>query len=172
MPANQPVWLYRVNGNARQDGGCVLKGSDKQQNGPYRPRCGAEPARMACDQRGRTRLVILIVAAFSAVSLGGCAYNFTASQATPVAKHPKHFVGRSFANRVARARIDRTLLAPQAPPDCELKSAPSDVPAAEAARSKLDYEQQCYRQSEAIARSRLQLLQRAVDKMTERPDRQ
>jgi hypothetical protein len=52
-------------------------------------------------------------------------------------------------------------------PDCELKSAPEiDNPAALRA-VKLDYEQQCYRQSEFILRARMERLQDAVRKTIE-----
>ncbi len=69
----------------------------------------------------------------------------------------------------ARARIPLPaleLLERPASPNCEFKPATqSDSGARDAQRlTKLDYEQQCYRQSEAILRARLQRLQEAVGK--------
>jgi hypothetical protein len=52
------------------------------------------------------------------------------------------------------------LLSPQPEPSCELETTGSNVNE----RQKLDYERQCYRHAEMIVRSRLQLLQDAVDK--------
>jgi hypothetical protein len=68
------------------------------------------------------------------------------------------------------------LLKAQPAPNCELKTAsldpaqeqPADPPSANdadpdvALRAKLDYERQCYRHAELIARERLQNLQEAV----------
>jgi hypothetical protein len=51
-----------------------------------------------------------------------------------------------------------SLLSPQPEPSCEI----SDINADE--RQKLDYERQCYRHAEMIVRSRLHVLQGAVDK--------
>jgi hypothetical protein len=59
------------------------------------------------------------------------------------------------------------LLEPPITPDCEFKSATEiDDPAALRAM-KLDYEQQCYRQSEFILRARMERLQDAVRKTIE-----
>jgi hypothetical protein len=59
------------------------------------------------------------------------------------------------------------LLERQAAPDCEFKSsAPVDDKIAFRAM-KLDYEQQCYRQSESILRARMERLQDAVNKTIE-----
>jgi hypothetical protein len=52
------------------------------------------------------------------------------------------------------------LLKPQPEPDCTFP--PTDTAADE--RQKLDYERQCYRHAEMIARARLQLLQESVAK--------
>jgi hypothetical protein len=45
-------------------------------------------------------------------------------------------------------------------PDCELKDPSADE------RQKLDYERQCYRHAEIIARDRLRLLQASVRRTT------
>src|SRR5262249_31782719 len=58
---------------------------------------------------------------------------------------------------------DPGLLRPQAEPACEFPS--SEMNADD--RQKLDYERQCYRHAEIIARDRLQVLQNAVDKTIE-----
>jgi hypothetical protein len=55
---------------------------------------------------------------------------------------------------------DRTLLAPPAEFDCEFKTAGTGAEGA--LRIKLDYERQCYRHAEMIARDRLQRLQIAA----------
>lgn len=55
----------------------------------------------------------------------------------------------------------RTLLTPQAQPNCEYRHA---LGGDDAARAKLDYERQCYRHYEMIARHRLVLLQVSVEK--------
>jgi len=52
------------------------------------------------------------------------------------------------------------LLKPQREPDCEYKSAEPEADD----RHKLDYERQCYRHAEIIARNRLDLLQGSVNK--------
>jgi hypothetical protein len=56
------------------------------------------------------------------------------------------------------------LLEPQPEPDCKFKDALSNPITAEQMRMKLDYEQQCYRQAEEIARTRLQQLQDSIGK--------
>lgn len=84
------------------------------------------------------------------------------------------------AARLSILLPDPELLKRQSPPDCQFTpSADDDV----ALRTimKLDYEQQCYRRSESIMRSRMELLQDAVNKAIEslsphndasRPERQ
>jgi hypothetical protein len=65
----------------------------------------------------------------------------------------------------ARARIplpDRTLLQRQPEPDCTFRGTISSPMTVEELRQKLDYEQQCYRQSESNVRGRLHSLQDAV----------
>jgi len=55
----------------------------------------------------------------------------------------------------------RALLTPQAQPNCEYRQA---LGGDDAARAKLDYERQCYRHYEMIARHRLELLQVSVER--------
>ena len=52
---------------------------------------------------------------------------------------------------------EASLLSPQPEPICETTDTNADE------RQKLDYERQCYRHAEMIARDRLQLLQKSVD---------
>lgn len=55
---------------------------------------------------------------------------------------------------------DKALLKPAAAPDCEFRSG-GPTPE-ETQRMKLDYERQCYRHAEMIARGKLQQLQASV----------
>ena len=61
--------------------------------------------------------------------------------------------------------LDPTLLEPASAPDCAFRDTMSNPPTVEQTRMKLDYEAQCYRQSEEIVRARLQRLQDAVETM-------
>jgi hypothetical protein len=118
---------------------------------------------------GWTRVCAGIVAvALSAVVLGGCATHPAAQvQAKVQAKAQAKYLKRKPASRMltARARIplpDRTLLQRQAEPDCTFRGTISSPMTVEELRQKLDYEQQCYRQSESNVRGRLHTLQDAV----------
>src|SRR5215471_413336 len=76
--------------------------------------------------------------------------------------------GARFQNQGIRElpRRDQSLLKPQPAPDCAFKGPLSNPPTAEETRMKLDYEQQCYRQSEMIVRTRLEQLQKSVEEAT------
>jgi len=122
---------------------------------------------------GWTRVCAGVAAvALSAVVLGGCASGpATQSQAKVQAKAQGNaqakIVKRKPASRMltARARIplpDRTLLQRQPEPDCTFRGMISSPMTVEELRQKLDYEQQCYRQSESNVRGRLHSLQDAV----------
>ena len=65
----------------------------------------------------------------------------------------------------AISELDPTLLEPTSAPDCAFRDTMSNPSTVEQTRMKLDYEAQCYRQSEEIVRARLQRLQDAVEKM-------
>jgi hypothetical protein len=54
----------------------------------------------------------------------------------------------------------RTQLSPQPEPDCDFKATGGTTDD----RQRLDYERQCYRHAEIIARARLQRLQASVDR--------
>jgi hypothetical protein len=62
---------------------------------------------------------------------------------------------------------DPDLLKRQTAPDCEFKSTVQADSELALRATKLDYEQQCYRQSESILRSRMERLQDAVTKIIE-----
>jgi hypothetical protein len=73
---------------------------------------------------------------------------------------------------------DAALLKPQAAPRCDFRAdgkarrqpgspGPADTSADAAAQAKLDYERQCYRHAELIARGRLHKLQEAVQETIE-----
>ena len=122
---------------------------------------------------GWTRVCVGIVAVvLSAVVLGGCATRPATQaqakvQAKAQAKAQPKFVRLKPASRMltARARIplpDRTLLQRQPEPDCTFRGTISSPMTVEELRQKLDYEQQCYRQSESNVRGRLHNLQDAV----------
>ena len=86
-------------------------------------------------------------------------------------RHPAIRVSHTSTASTARIpRPDRSLLVLQQSPDCEFKGLLSNPMTAEETRMKLDYEEQCYRQSESIARTRLQQLQKSVEEVP-RPDR-
>jgi hypothetical protein len=107
------------------------------------------------------------VVALSAIVLAGCAIR-PAMQAEAKAKPQVKIVKRKPASRMltARARIplpDRTLLQRQPEPDCTFRGTISSPLTVEELRQKLDYEQQCYRQSESNVRVRLHSLQDAVE---------
>jgi hypothetical protein len=105
--------------------------------------------------------------ALSAIVLGGCAIR-PAMQAEAKAKPQVKIVKRKPASHMltARARIplpDRTLLQRQPEPDCIFRGTIRSPMTVEELRQKLDYEQQCYRQSESNVRVRLHSLQDAVE---------
>jgi hypothetical protein len=119
---------------------------------------------------GWTRVCAGVAAvALCAVVLGSCATRpATQSQAKVQAKAQAKQVKRKPATRMltARARIplpDRALLQRQPEPDCTFRGTISSPMTVEELRQKLDYEQQCYRQSESNVRVRLHSLQDSVE---------
>ncbi len=89
--------------------------------------------------------------ALTAMTLAGCDYAGRRALTTrPANTEP------GSATKVPLPSL--ALLAPQPEPDCEFPA--TDAGADE--RQKLDYERQCYRHAEIIARARLRLLQRSV----------
>ena len=72
------------------------------------------------------------------------------------------------ASRSSILLPDPELLKRQSAPDCQFKSAPSaDDDVTLRTIMRLDYEQQCYRQSESILRARMERLQDAIGKTIE-----
>jgi len=110
--------------------------------------------------------------ALSAVVLGGCATRPATQaqakvqakvQAKAQAKHVKHKPATRMLTTRARIPLpDRSMLQRQAEPDCIFRGTISIPITGEELRQKLDYEQQCYRQSESNVRVRLHTLQDAV----------
>jgi hypothetical protein len=117
-------------------------------------------------QRKRAHAAAVLAAALGSAALGGCAEccyddGYMASRAAS----PGHV--RRSASRIPLP--DRALLAPQAEPNCEFKTAAVGS-TEEVLRTKLDYERQCYRQSEQIVRDRLRQLQEQVGKTVKAVD--
>ena len=120
------------------------------------------------------RIAVLFVAVLCAVMVGGCAQRSAmddarlsariAQEAPLVASKAVPARRVRTASRPASPRTARRLLRPQPAPDCTFRGPVSSPITAEETRMKLDYEQQCYRQAEAIARARLEKLQASVDK--------
>jgi hypothetical protein len=80
--------------------------------------------------------------------------------ATFQAPNPSLRASTSTGSKTAIPLPSRTLLARQPEPDCEFKAGEADADGVK----KLDYERQCYRHAEMIARGRLELLQSSVDR--------
>jgi len=92
-----------------------------------------------------------------AVMLAGCDYG--ARRALGI--HPFDTGGpktSGFRSRIPLPGL--ALLAPQSEPNCEFPTTDSQS----GERQRLDYERQCYRHAEMIARARLLVLQRSVAK--------
>jgi hypothetical protein len=90
---------------------------------------------------------LVLAAILCAVTLAGCA------------RHPDKQVA-AVAPAQGSCRSVNELLEPQPAPDCEYRgSVLKTVDPGEFARLKLDFERQCYRRAEKLARDRLQLLQ-------------
>jgi len=99
----------------------------------------------------------LLAVAFYAVTLAGC--DRTGRGAT-VSSTANTYIATSAGSRTPIPLPGRTLLNPQPEPDCEIKTTEPETDDL----TKREYEGYCYRHAEMIVRSRLQLLQRSVDK--------
>jgi hypothetical protein len=73
---------------------------------------------------------------------------------------------QDFVRKMTESLPDAALLRRQTEPACAFRGPVSNPATAEETRQKLDYEQQCYRASEALVRARLSELQDSVQKMT------
>ena len=114
-------------------------------------------ARYALRSGGVHLAAARLATALLVVAIAGCA--------------PSHFAdfrnsvrGHTASTRAATALQDRALLRRQPEPDCAFRETLSNPATPDEVRMKLDYEQQCYRQAEAITRARLEQLQHAVGK--------
>jgi len=119
-----------------------------------------------------------------ATGLGGCARNTAHRDPNPVRRETAatavrspvraraHPETRPYAELRVR-RPDPALLEPQWAPDCEFKRADLKVVDPEEwARLKTEYERQCYRDAERVARERLSQLQASSSCEIERVPRQ
>jgi len=111
-----------------------------------------------------TRARNVVAVASCVVTLAGCA---TLPETQSNAKYVKHakLIARASIPRAQIPLPDRALLQRQAEPDCSFRGTASSPMTAEEILQKLDYEQQCYRQSEMNVRGRLHALQDAVGEM-------
>lgn len=109
-------------------------------------------------QPKRAPKLLTLVAISCAMAVAGCASNSMPSEhpAEPIqAAPPPQIRPEPRIRRPARA-----LLVPPSVPDCEFKRDDLKTMDPEQwARLKLDYERQCYRRAEKVARDRLRLLQ-------------
>jgi len=104
----------------------------------------------------------IVAVALCAVALGGCATIPTTQARAKYIKYTKPAT-RALISRAQIPLPDRALLQRQPEPDCGFRGNLSSPMTAEETRQKLDYEQQCYRQSESNVRGRLHGLQDAVE---------
>jgi len=108
----------------------------------------------------------IIGIAMLTVALAGCTGRddgvnpATALAARPIAddSRPIALTARPVRSRRPIRLPDHALLVPQPEPNCTFAGSAADE------RQKLDYERQCYRHAELIARSRLDRLQNVVAK--------
>jgi hypothetical protein len=138
----------------------------------------SRPARCLSIPRPRTceyPPASIVTAALCAITVAGCAPAYTkTSTPLPPDRHTTGTVRPEKAKvqvksagpakpvvpvKLAVPLPRDDLLSPMQEPQCEF-------PATETAddRQKLDYERQCYRQAEIIARTRLQLLQNSIER--------
>jgi hypothetical protein len=105
--------------------------------------------------------------AIKRVSTGGLSHKHTSEQQTSESSETVCVIKRVSNVGISSGDIplpEPELLNPQAAPDCEFKSAAQANDEVALRAMKLDYEQQCYRQSESILRARMERLQDAVGK--------
>jgi hypothetical protein len=105
--------------------------------------------------RARLRSARMLAVALSALALAGCDCTSRGASVTRIAKAD---VSAGPQSRTPIPLPSRTLLTPQPEPDCKFTAGDS----AADEQQKLDYERQCYRHAEMIARNRLRLLQGSV----------
>jgi hypothetical protein len=123
---------------------------DQMAGGHGPRRCSAGP------RHALKQTLLMLCAASVALTLAGCASNPMQHESSASSASPARSPTRP---RVRRA--DLALLAVQPAPDCEFVGGPEPnaVDPDLWQRLKLDYEQNCYKQAEALVRKRLRLLQ-------------
>jgi hypothetical protein len=109
-------------------------------------------------RRERRRLsACMLTVAFFAVILAGCNQH---ARGRPMSGTPNAYSSASSGSRTLVPLPNKALLGRLPEPDCKFKTSEADTDD----RQKLDYERQCYRHAEIIARLRLLRLQGSVDK--------
>jgi hypothetical protein len=99
----------------------------------------------------------MLTVASLAVILAGCNQHV---RSRTVSGTPNTYSSVSSDSRTRVPLPDKALLGRLPEPNCKFKTSEADTDD----RQKLDYERQCYRHAEIIARLRLLLLQGSVDK--------
>jgi hypothetical protein len=109
-------------------------------------------------RRERRRLSArMLMVAFFAVILAGCNQH---ARGRTMSRTPNTYSSVSSGSRTLVPLPDKALLCRLPEPDCKFKTSEADTDD----QQKLDYERQCYRHAEIIARLRLLRLQGSVDK--------
>jgi hypothetical protein len=134
------------------------------QSKPFRPATVASLALIGLILAGCARSTTENASAIKRVSIFSSSSKHTSKQNS----QPR--ISPPVSERASQSGIslpEPELLEHQAAPDCEFKSAAQADSEIARRAMKLDYEQQCYRQSEAILRARMERLQDAVGKTIE-----
>lgn len=119
------------------------------------------PAKLRID--GHALPAMALAAALCGAALSGCSSSSTEGEvsARSLTKSAAAYSGRA---HVSIPLPDHALLEAQPAPKCEFKSAGGKTDkGGDTALMKLDFERQCYRHAEILARQRLGLLQASVD---------
>jgi hypothetical protein len=103
-----------------------------------------------------------VLAVGSTLMLIGCAQAVT-QRGPPIQQTAKIHASVRPVTSDAIPLPEPALLARQVEPACEFKTAATGVDGNDARITKLDYEQQCYRQAEGIVRTRLDRLQVSIE---------
>jgi hypothetical protein len=120
--------------------------------------CRLSTATRLCGWRWSGR----VLAVGSTLMLIGCAQVVT-QRSPPTQQTAKIHASVRRVTGDATPLPEPALLARQPQPDCEFKTAATGVDGNDARVTKLDYEQQCYRQAEGIVRTRLGRLQASIE---------
>ena len=122
---------------------------------------------LSCFRRREHRRLsaCMLTVSFFAVILAGCNQHV---RSRTVSGTTNAYSSVSSGSRTRVPLPDKALLGRLPEPDCKFKTSEADTDD----RQKLDYERQCYRHAEIIARIRLLLLQGSVDKDDQGPQRE